>query len=70
MTRKEAESKLLSLGWFETDKFLNAIEALGLIKFDPEEDEIPICNVLGIWVYHAAGLIRDLDKNGYKIVKK
>lgn len=72
MTRDEALNIAKRVGnerpWYESDVML--LEALGLIKFDEEKSVEEVVN--HVW-YNSNGIVEfvnNLDKHGYKIVKK
>lgn len=69
MTRKKAISNIRAAfnPGYPVESFVNALEALGLIKFD---DEITEIDILKHYSDSPDAIIYNLDRGGYKIVKK
>jgi hypothetical protein len=70
MTRKEAIGIANEFqNSSNNEGLIDALEALGLIKFDEESKLTPL-DILNGYTVHVAAIIESLDKHGYKIVKK
>lgn len=68
MTKKEAIEKALKVTYGgNTHDIINVLEAFGLIKFDEEITEI---DILKHYSDSPNAIIYNLDRGGYKIVKK